>query len=836
MLERILYFSIRHRVLILMLTIVAAGVGAASLRFLPIDAVPDITNNQVQINTLYPSFSPVEIEKQLTLPIETALAGIPGLQSTRSISRNGFSQVQAIFEDNVDIYFARQQVAERLLAAAETLPEDAEPKMGPISTGLGEVYQWTVHYEHPGGQGAAAVDGHPGWQSDGSYVTPEGDRLSTDLEQAAYLREVQDWIIRPQLQRVKDVAGVDAIGGYVKQYQVQPDPMKLVSYGFTFQDLIDALRNNNVSAGAGYIEHNGESYLVRVAGRIENERQIAGIVVGNRGGTTIRVSDLADVAIGGELRSGSASENGSEVVVGTAMMLIGANSRTVAATVNNEIARINRTLPPDIHIKTVLNRTKLVDATIRTVRNNLVQGAILVIVVLFALLGNLRAAFITALAIPLSMLMTATGMVHSRVSGNLMSLGAIDFGLIVDGSVIIVENCLRVLAERQRTLGRNLTLTERLDAVFDASKQVRNATAFGEAIIIVVYLPMLTLVGVEGKMFRPMALTVIFALSAAFVLSLTFTPAMVALLVRGRVRERENIIIRLAKRAYGPLLRFAIRRRVVVVSVALALFAGSLIMFNRLGREFVPTLDEQDIAIEGLRIPSTSLTQSTQMQLEVERAVAAFPEVAFVFSKVGTAEMATDAMGPNSADTFIILKPRAEWPDPGETKAELVKRIESKLNNLPGNLYEFTQPIQMRFNELIAGVRSDVAVKVFGDDPDRMMAVARRIADILRDIPGAEGVKVEQTTGQPLISVEADEAVIGRYGLTKADLKAIVVSAVGGTQAGEVLQGDRRFDLVVRLTEDLRRDLSAPGKPAGAASPTAVSARSASLYCIGNRR
>lgn len=809
MLERILTFSLRHRVLILLLAVIVAAVGAGSLQRLPIDAVPDITNNQVQINTVYPAFSPDEVEKQITLPVETSLAGIPGLESTRSISRNGFSQVQAIFDDGVDIYFARQQVAEHLLAARELLPDGAEPKMGPISTGLGEVYQWTVHYEHPAGNGASPIDGKPGWQNDGAYLTPEGGRLTTDVELEAYLREVQDWIIRPQVQGVKDVAGVDAIGGYVKQYQVQPDPMKLVSYGFTFQDLINALKQNNVSAGAGYIEHKGESYLVRVAGRVENQDQIANIVIGTRGGTAIRVSDVAAIAIGGELRTGSASENGSEVVVGTALMLIGANSRTVAAAVDAEISKINQTLPPDIRAKTVLNRTKLVDATIHTVQHNLLEGAVLVIVILFLLLGNLRAASITALAIPLSMLITATGMVQAGVSGNLMSLGAIDFGLIVDGSVIIVENCLRLLAERQHSLGRKLTVAERLETVFEASKQVRSATAFGEAIIIIVYLPILTLTGVEGKMFRPMALTVIFALSAAFVLSLTFIPAMVALLIRGRVTEKENILIRVAKRAYEPLLVQAVRWRWIAVSLAVLAFVASLFVFARLGREFAPTLDEQDIAIEGLRIPSTSLTQSTQMQLEVERTLSQFPEVEFVFSKSGTAEMASDPMGPNSSDTFIILKPRSQWPDPSEPKAELIERMDEELNDLPGNLHEFTQPIQMRFNELIAGVRSDVAVKVFGENQDQMMGVAKQVAKILQDVPGATGVKVEQTTGQPLVSLSADESIIGRYGLSKADIEAIVVTAIGGTQAGEVLQGDRRFDLVVRLPESIRRDLHA---------------------------
>ncbi len=848
MLERILKFSIQHRFLIILLTLAAAAGGVYSLLHLPIDAVPDITNNQVQINIEFPALSPVEIEKQITFPIETALAGIPGLQSTRSLSRNGFSQVTAIFDDDVNIYFARQQVNERLLEARENLPPGAEPKMGAISTGLGEVYMWTVEYEHPDGKGAKVVDGEPGWQSDGSYLTPEGERLATPLEKAAYLRTVQDWIIRPQLKGVKDVAGVDAIGGYVKQYHVQPDPMKLVAYGLTFTDVIEALERNNVSVGAGYIEHKGEAYLVRAAGRIRNEDEIGNIVLGVKDGTPIYVRHVADVRVGKELRSGSASEDGHEVVVGTALMLIGANSRTVSAGVDEKLQQINKTLPPDIRAKTVLNRTKLVDATIHTVAKNLTEGAILVIVILFLMLGNIRAAFITALAIPLSMLLTAIGMVQTRVSGNLMSLGAIDFGLIVDGAVIIVENCLRMLAEKQHELGRKLSLAERLEVVFVASKQVRSATAFGEAIIITVYIPILALTGIEGKMFHPMALTVIFALAAAFVLSLTFVPAMVALGITGRVSEKENILIRASKRMYEPTVRLAIHHRRAVVLSAVAAFAASLLLFLTLGQEFVPTLDEKDIAMHAMRIPSTSLTQSSDMQFEVEKVVSQIPEVAFAFSKTGTAEMASDPMPPNVSDTFIILKPEAEWRTEAELeklisekteerekaggheneskgheegaheheeikieghKGKLLKLIELTVKELPGNNYEFTQPIQMRFNELIAGVRGDVAVKVFGDEFELMEPSAQRIANVLRSVKGSADVKVEQTKGLPVMNIEIDRAALARYGLNVADVQDVVAIAVGGRDSGLVFQGDRRFDLVVRLPEHLRRDIEA---------------------------
>jgi cobalt-zinc-cadmium resistance protein CzcA len=807
MLERIIRFAIEHRMLVVLLTLAAAGLGGYALQRLPIDAVPDITNKQVQINTEAAALSPVEIEKQVTFPIETSLAGIPGLESTRSISRNGFSQVTAVFRDNVDIYFARQQVNERLTEARESLPPGAEPMMGPISTGLGEVYMWTVEYVPP--QTVTRTDGAPGWQRDGTFMTPEGQRLTNALERAIYLRTVQDWIIRPQLKNVEGVAGVDAIGGYVKQYHVQPDPMQLVAYGLTFQEVIEALERNNVSTGAGYIEHKGESYIVRADGRIANEAQIASIVVGTRQGTPIYIRDVATVGLGRELRTGGASANGVEVVVGTALMLLGENSRTVVAAVEARMGDIRKSLPPHIQVKTVLNRSKLVNATITTVEKNLAEGAFLVIAVLFLLLGNLRAALITALAIPLSMLLTAIGMVRAGVSGNLMSLGALDFGLIVDGAVIIVENCLRHLAERQRALGRLLTQRERLHEVWVATREMIQPSVFGQAIIITVYLPILSLTGIEGKMFTPMAMTVIFALVAAFVLSLTFVPAMVVLCIRGRVTEQENVLVRLAKWVYAPVLRLALQLRFVIVPLALAAFVGAVLLFGTLGQEFVPTLDEQDIAAHAMRIPSTALTQSLHMQLQVEKTLSALPEVALVFSKTGTAEMASDPMPPNVSDTFIILKPRAQWPHPDEPKSALIQRMEAALEEVPGNNYEFTQPIQMRFNELISGVRSDVAIKVYGDDFDAMQTTAAALAGVLQEIPGAADVKVEQTTGLPILSVRIDRAAIARYGLNVADVQDVVAIAVGGREAGLVFEGDRRFPLVVRLPENLRQNLDA---------------------------
>lgn len=809
MLDRILQFSIQQRVLVVMVALIVALIGGYSLTKLPIDAVPDITNVQVQINTVSSALSPNEIEKQVTFPIETSLAGIPGLSYTRSLSRNGFSQVTAVFRDDIDIYFARQQVAERLLEARENLPAATDPKMGPISTGLGEVFMWTLEFEHPEGKDAPKVKtGSPGWQEDGSYLTQEGEKLSNKFEEAAYLRTLQDWVIRPQLKSLDGVAGVDTIGGFVKQYHVHPNPDKLVAYGLSFSQVIDALEKNNVSTGAGYIENNGESYLVRADGRISSIDQIANIVVGNDRGTPIFIRDIGEVAMGQELRTGSASKSGQEAVVGTALMLIGENSRKVAGLVEDKVLTISKTLPPDIKLTPVLNRIKLVDATIRTVEKNLLEGAILVIVVLFLLLGNIKAALITASAIPLAMLMTSMGMVKGKISGNLMSLGAIDFGLIVDGAVIIVENCLRHLAEKQHQLKRELNLKERLHEVYIASKEVIKPSAFGQAIIITVYLPIISLTGIEGKMFHPMAYTVIIALIAAFIISITLVPALVALFIKGKISEKENPLFAWAKRTYEPALKYSLRKSGLVVGVAVSIFLLSGILFTRLGQEFIPTLDEKDLAIQALRIPSTGITQSTEMQALVEKTVAGFPEVAFVFSKTGTAEMASDPMPPNASDTFIVLKPHDDWPNKDKTKAELRSEIEKALGNLPGNNYEFTQPIQMRFNELIAGVRGDVAVKVYGEEFDDIQQTAAAVGRIIQSIPGAADVKVEQTKGLPVMSVNIDRTAISRFGLAMADVQDVVNVAIGGREAGTVFEGDKRFDLMVRLPEAIRSKLS----------------------------
>lgn len=807
MISRVLHFSVHQRWLVLLVSLCFAAIGIWSLTKLPIDAVPDITNNQVQVNAVVPSLSPFDVEKQVTYPLETSLAGIPGLQYTRSLSRNGFAQVTAVFSEATDLYFARQQVNERISGAKANLPPGAEVHMGPISTGLGEIYMWTVHYLPA--DPASIKNGQPGWQSDGTYLTPEGQRLKNDFERSAYLRTIQDWIVGPQLKTVTGVAGVDVIGGYKKQYQVQPDPAKLIALGLNFKDVADALETNNQNRGAGYLERNGEGYVVRSAGRIESMEEIGNVVVATRGGIPVRIKDIATVGIGRELRTGSASENGKEAVVGTALMLIGANSRQVSAAVDEKMKEISRGLPPSVEIKTVLNRTQLVDATVKTVSKNLAEGALLVIAVLFLLLGNIRAAVITALVIPVAMLMTMTGMVQWKISANLMSLGALDFGLIVDGAVIIAENSLRHLAEKQHEIGRRLTLSERLETVHKSAEEMIKPSVYGQAIIILVYVPLLTFTGVEGKMFAPMALTVIIALVAAFILSLTFVPALIAIVITGRVEEKDVFLVRWLKRIYRPGLSLAIRRPLPFVFGAIGLFVVAGLLFTRLGQEFIPQLDEKNIAMHAMRIPSTSLSQSQEMQLSIEKVVSKFPQVAFVYSKTGTAEVAADPMPPNVTDNFIILKPQDQWPDPSLSKQDLISQIQEAVEKVAGHNYEFTQPIQMRFNELLAGTRGDLAVKVFGENFETMLPTANAIASALRTVQGAEDVKVEQVSGLPFLEIKINKGEIARLGLSHFAVQDVIGAAIGGREAGVVFEGDRRFDIVVRLPDRVRDDLEA---------------------------
>lgn len=784
MFERLIQFAIEQRIIVLLAVLLMAGLGIASYQKLPIDAVPDITNVQVQINTGAAGFSPLETEQRITFPIETAMAGLPALEQTRSLSRSGLSQVTVIFKDGTDLFFARQLVNERLQIAREQLPEGAEAVMGPISTGLGEIFLWTVEAR----EGALKDDGTP--------YTP------TDL------RVIQDWIIKPQLRNVPGVAEINTIGGFAKEYQIAPDPKRLAAYKLTLTDLITALERNNANVGAGYIERSGEQLLIRAPGQVASTEDIANIVMANVDGTPIRVKNVATVEIGRELRSGAATENGREVVLGTVFMLIGENSRTVSQAVASKLEQINKSLPQGVIAVPVYDRTHLVDKAVATVKKNLVEGAILVIAILFLFLGNIRAALITAMVIPLSMLFTFTGMFSNKVSANLMSLGALDFGIIVDGAVVIVENTLRRLAHAQQHHGRLLTRAERFREVFAAAKEARRPLIFGQLIIMVVYLPIFALSGVEGKMFHPMAFTVVIALLGAMLLSVTFVPAAIALFVTGKVKEEEGAVMRGARRVYAPALAWVMSHRAVAVGAALAVIVLSGVLTSRMGSEFVPSLSEGDFALQALRVPGTSLTQSVDMQQRLETLILTkVPEVERVFARTGTAEIASDPMPPNISDSYVMLKPKDQWPDPGKSRETLMAELQAAAATLPGSNYELSQPIQLRFNELISGVRSDVAVKVFGDDMDVLNATAAKIAAALQKVNGASEVKVEQTTGLPVLTINIDRDKAARYGLNVGDVQDTIAVAVGGRQAGTLYEGDRRFDMVVRLSDAMRKDI-----------------------------
>jgi cobalt-zinc-cadmium resistance protein CzcA len=782
--EALLRFAIRRRVLMLLLVLACSAVGIWSYQRLPIDAVPDITNVQVQINTPVPGYTPLEAEQRVSYAVETAMAGLPKLTYTRSLSRYGLSQVTVVFADGTDIYFARQQVAERLQALRAELPDGVEPQLGPIATGLGEILMYTV-------------DARPGAKNpDGTSVT------AMDLESA------QDWIVRPQLLRVPGVVEVNSIGGYERAFLIQPDTLSLQAYGLGFEQLVDAVLNNNGNRGAGYVEKNGQQQLIRVPGQARGIDDLQRIVIGQHHGAPVRVGDVAQVALGSDLRTGAATMNGHEVVLGTVFMLMGENSRDVARASARKLDEINAAMPAGLQATAVYDRTQLVDKTLATVTRNLLEGALLVIVVLFLLLGNIRAALLTAAVIPLAMLLTLSGMVQQRVSANLMSLGALDFGLIVDGAVIIVENCLRHLALATHG-GRKLGEDERRGVVFAATNEVIRPSLFGVSIIAAVYLPIFALSGVEGKMFHPMAITVVMALGAALLLSLTFVPASVALLFRGTVSEREVWLMRVARRVYEPLLQQALRWRIAVIAAAAALVIFCGVLASRMGSEFIPNLDEGDIAMHALRIPGTSLSQAIAMQKQLEAAVMQQSEVERIFAKLGTAEVANDPMPPSVADNFIMLKPREQWPDPRKSKQVVVEELQQRVEAMPGNNYEFTQPIQMRFNELISGVRSDVAVKVYGDDLDVLNRVAGEIRATLQKIDGAQDVEVEQTTGLPMFTVTPQRELLARYGLNVADLQQLIGRAYGGEPAGTIFEGDRRSPIIVRLPERQRSDLDA---------------------------
>lgn len=782
MIESLLRLSIQRRWLILSLVAVIIGLGIWSYQKLPIGAVPDITNVQVQINTEAPGYSPLESEQRITYPIETALAGLPNMSYTRSLSRYGLSQVTVVFEEGTDLYFARSLINERLSVIKSQLPQGLDPEMGPITTGLGEIFFYTLKAEN----GAKQPNGKP--------------------YHSMALREIQDWIIKPQLALVKGVTEVNAIGGYDKQYHVMPNPTKLLAYDLSMTDLVNALEANNDNRGAGYIETNGQQLLVRSPGQLKTIEDIQDVVVKTIDNTPVTVADVAQVGIGKQLRTGAATKDGKETVLGTVMMLVGQNSRDVSAAVATELEKIQQSLPEGIKVEVVYNRTKLVEKAIATVQKNLVEGALLVIVILFLLLGNFRAALITAAVIPLAMLATITGMVQTGVSANLMSLGALDFGLIVDGAVIIVENAIRRLSEAQKHSGK-LELKQRLEVVFSATNEVIRPSLFGVLIITIVYIPLFSLTGVEGKMFHPMAATVVMALLSALVMSLTLVPAAVAAFMTDKVQEKESIIIRSSKSVYRPVLHFALKMKWLLLSAATCLVIACGWLASSMGAEFIPQLKEGDITLHALRAPGTGLEQSVQMQKQVENTILEFPQVKTTFSRIGTPEVANDPMPPNVADTYVMFKPRKEWPNPKLSDDDLVAQIEASVRELPGNNYEFTQPIQMRFNELISGVRADLGVKLFGDDLDTLRASADDILAVVNAVDGAADARVEQVENLPLLSIEPKRTMLSRYGLNVQDLQNYIATAIGGTSAGLIFEGDRRFQLVVRLPETIREDI-----------------------------
>ncbi|MDU6099435.1 MAG: CusA/CzcA family heavy metal efflux RND transporter [Acinetobacter sp.] len=779
--DRIIQFSINNAIWVMMFVIAWIGVGIYSYQKLSIDAVPDITNVQVQINSQANGFTAPEVEQRITYPIENAMSGIPNLEQTRSISRYGLSQVTIIFKDGTDIYWARQLINQRLQEAKSALPDSIDPQMSPISTGLGEIYQWVVKAE------------------------PNAKKADGSAYSAMDLREIQDWIIRPQLQRVQGVAEVNSIGGYNKTYVVSPDLTRLQQLQIPLTDLQDALQNNNENRGAGFIEENGQQLTVRVPGMLTSIQDIQNVTVATKNGLPIRVADVASVSIGHDLRTGGATYNGQETVLGIAMMMMGENSKTIAKAIDDKVQEIQRSLPQGVVIETVYDRSSLVDKAIKTVAKNLIEGAILVIVILFIFLGNFRAALITACIIPLAMLLTLTGMAEQKISANLMSLGALDFGIIVDGAVVIVENCIRRLAEAQHLKGRLLTRSERFTEVFLAAKQARRPLIFGQIIIMVVYLPIFALAGVEAKMFQPMAMTVVLALLGAIILSVTFVPAAVALFVKGEVKEKESRWMMMLKKGYAGLLDKAYAFRYVVVTAAVSILILTSAIATRVGSEFAPQLSEGDFASQLMRAPSTGIEESLKIQENVEKQLLkAFPEIKAIFARTGTAEVATDVMPPNISDGIVLLKPHDQWPNPKETIDELRTRMLQFVNQIPGNNSEFSQPIELRFNELISGVRSDIGVKVFGDDMQILNQEAEKIAQQLRSIPGASEVKVEQTDGLPLLNVDVDHALAAQYGLSVKSIQDIVAASIGGQSVGQILQGDRRFDFVIRLQENMR--------------------------------
>ena len=792
MIDAIISFSLRQRVFVLLATAGLMAAGLWSAARLPIDAVPDITNIQVQINTEIKGLAPEEIEKLVTYPLEMEMFGVPGMTELRSLSKFGLSQITLVFKEGTDIYRARQLVSERLQNAVDDLPKGVSPKLAPITTGLGEIYYYVVDYA-------------PGYESP--------DKPKNRAEQLMELKLIHDFVVKPQLRSVSGIAEVNASGGYEKQIVILPKPEKLLASGVTFKELSDTIGENVENAGGSVIQLGGEQIAIRTNGRVESAEEIGNLPVKFRAGAEpLRVEDLADVEVGKNIRTGSATHNGAEAVLGAALMLSGENSRIIAKRVDERIQEIRKKLPPGVEIQTVYNRTTLVDQTIATVARNLFEGAVLVVAVLLLLLGNWRAALIVSSAIPLSFLFAITGMVGTKLSGNLMSLGAVDFGLIVDGAVVMVENIVRRLGLRQHELGRLLNTNERLHTVLSAAKEVGRPTFFGVLIITIVYVPILSLTGIEGKMFKPMALTVIYALIGALIFSLTLMPVLCSYVLRAKISEKDNFVIRFLKQVYEPVLRLALRFRVLFVGSAVGLFAMALLVFGRLGAEFVPQLDEGSFATHMIRTTSIGLDASIAMQERAEKVlIEEFPGVAYTFSRIGTAEVATDPMGVNVADTYIFYKPLEEWPKingKALTKDELANRMSAELGvQVPGQAYLFSQPIEMRFNEILEGTRADIAVKVFGDDYAEIEKIAGEVREILEKVPGAADVEFDALGKAPLLEVTPNRQAMAKYNVHADEINQAVENAMAGGEPGMIIDGNRRYPIIVRMPEDLRRKI-----------------------------
>lgn len=801
MLERALEFSLKQRFVVVLGAILLVILGVLAWPQVNLDAVPDITTNQISINTETGGMSPEEVEKLVTFPIETAMGGIPGVEQVRSLSQFGLSQVNVVFRDDKDIYFARQLVSERLNGVKDELPEGVgSPTMGPVSTGLGDIYMYAI--ESP-------------------------DRTPSQL------RELQDWVIAPQLRTVPGVAEVNATDGSVKQYQVVVSPQAMLARSVSVDDVVAALQNNNENAGGGLLERNGERVLIRSVGLAQTTSDIEQIVVKSEDGVPVLIRDVASVELGVPVLTGISTKDGKESLMVIVMMLKGANGQTVANAVNERIDEIKGQLPKDVTLTTTYDRAEFVGEVLHTVEKSLLEGAALVIIILVVLLGNFRGAIIAAIAIPLAMLFAVLGMKQFGISGNLMSLGAIDFGIIVDGAVIMVENCVRRLSEARAMLGRTLTKEEHAAVIKQATSEVRKVTQFGEMIIIATFIPILALEGVEGKMFRPMALVFILALVGALILSLTLIPTLCSLFLSRDTQEKHSRLLGFFERLYAPTLAFALKRRAWVIGAASVFLVGCGFLFTRIGSEFVPKLDEGSLVIQPIRVRTVDMEQTIKLVTAYEKKVLEVPEVLTVVTRTGTPEIATDPMPLSLSDSFLTLKPKAQWR-PGMTKEKLIAELQSKIQQVPGQGYNFSQPIELRFAEIVSGVKADVGIKVFGENLAELKAKADEIAALMRDIPGATDIEVEQVDDVPVFQIDIDREAIARLGISIADIQHIVSVALGGEEVGQIVEGDRRFGLAVRLPEDIRNDPEAI-KSLRVETPTGGSVPLSSLATIGDR-